>query len=148
LGSLSVLALAACSQSHALGGDGVCCPVASFSGCSPGLEALPGGGWAPSAADCTYTISGFDGPPFVHVVDAHGCERVEEDWSAPWCGTVVDAGVFPDASLPPWLDAGGTDCSGLGPAACLQRGCLPTFDDSCCPSCRERPCADCQHWIY
>ena len=153
---LAMLGLPACSQSHGPTGEGVCCPVTSFSGCSPGSVPLPAGGWAPSAASCTDTIEGFDGPPWVHVIDERGCERVEEDWSAPWCGVVlVDAGPPNDAGPPPpwdagppWVDAGGTGCDGLGPAQCLQQGCLPTFEDACCPSCSEEPCADCLHWTY
>ncbi len=157
------LALLACTQSHG-SGDGVCCPVTDFTGCSPGATPLPGGGWAASLEECSYTISGWDGRPFARVTDEHGCARVQEDTSAPWCGVVfvdaggpIDAGPPPppplDAGPPPPVDAGRdamtTGCDGLGPAACLTAGCMPTFDDSCCPSCLPGgPCADCVHYVY
>lgn len=147
LALLASLALLACSQSHGTTGDGVCCPITDFTGCSPGSTPLPGGGWAPSLDACTYTIEGFDGPPFVRTTDEHGCARVEEDWSATWCGVViVDAGT--PAPVDAGRDAMVTGCAGLGPAACLEAGCLPTFDDACCPSCTDGPCADCVHWGY
>ncbi len=37
-----------------------------------------------------------------------------------------------------------TECAPLGPAACLAAGCIPTYDDTCCPACTPiGACADC-----
>ncbi len=137
--------LAGCTQSHGADGDGVCCPITDFTGCSPGATPLPGGGWAPSEDECASFISGYDGPPFVRVLDGHGCPVVQEDFGATSCGvapTPIDAG-------PIFVDAGASSCEGLGPAACLAAGCAPTFDDACCPSCMPAGgCADCTHWTF
>jgi hypothetical protein len=148
-----------CGKSHTpgdepIGGEGVCCPIADFSGCSPGFEPLPGGGWAERRSACDYTIQGFDGLPFVRTTDAHGCPILLEDHAAPWCGLAPDGGPFPGDGGPfvpdagPPVDAGTTPCDGLGVTACLGApGCTPRFDDACCPSCVEpgEPglCADC-----
>ncbi|MFK7988287.1 MAG: hypothetical protein AB8I08_19865 [Sandaracinaceae bacterium] len=139
---LSVV-LCACGSSHTGdedgGGDGVCCPVTDFEGCSPG-ESMPGGGWAASLDQCTYTIGGFDGRPWTRTTDARGCPRVEEA-SSGCCGCVT-----PDAGPP---DAGTDPCDGLGPAACFAEfACAPIFDNACCPSCTPGPCADCENPVY
>ncbi|MCA9616541.1 MAG: hypothetical protein H6721_30615 [Sandaracinus sp.] len=126
------------------GGEGVCCPIAAFSGCSPGFDPLPAGGWATNARACTYTISGFDGQPFVRRTDDRGCAILVEDREATPCGSIpVDAGV----------DAGPSACDGLGLVACLgESGCAPRWDDGCCPSCVEPgepvACADCFAAVY
>lgn len=153
---LASLLLAACANSHggespppAPGtdaGDGVCCPIADFEGCSPGEE-RPGGGWARRRAECTYTIGGFDGAPWVRAIDDHGCPVLREDRSVTPCGSVaLDAG--PPAPPPPPA----SPCDDLGPAACLADvalDCAPAFDDACCPSCDPTgACADCIDWAY
>lgn len=139
----------ACSQSHGpASGEGVCCPITDFTGCSPGM-ARPGGGWAARVEECTYTIAGLDGQPYHRTIDAEGCARVEEDLSAAPCGIpAVDAGVPSggDSGIGPAPDGGPSSCDGLTPADCLGAGCVPTFHDSCCSSCTEGPCADCVHW--
>ncbi len=87
-------------------------------------------------------ISGFGGHPYVRVIDAQGCARVQEDFSAMPCGAaIIDGGTDP-------IDAGTIDCAELAPAACLQAGCVPTFDDACCSSCNPVGCADCTNWTY
>lgn len=150
LALVASLALLGCTQSHGSTGEGVCCPITDFEGCSPGATPLPGGGWAPSLDECTYTIEGYDGPPFVRTTDEHGCLRVAEDFTATWCGVIpiVDAGTPPPLPVDAGPDAMVTGCTGLPPAACLASGCVPMFDDACCPSCPPGPCADCVHWMY
>jgi hypothetical protein len=150
--SLAFFVLVGCGQSHAPAedsgvptsdtGDGMCCPIADFSGCSPGATPLPAGGWAGSAAGCVGTISGFDGRPFARQIDAHGCPFLTEVEGC--CGCVppdagVDSGFVADA---------GAACAGLGPAACLAAGCAPDFDDLCCPLCTPGACADCTNLAY
>jgi hypothetical protein len=40
-------------------------------------------------------------------------------------------------------------CDGLGPAACAAAGCVPTYDDACCPTCSAVGfCADCTDPTY
>lgn len=146
-----------CGKSHTpddepIGGEGVCCPISDFSGCNPGIEPLPGGGWAPRRSACDYTIRGFDGYPFVGSTDARGCPILIEDHTARHCGPdFPDSGpFFPDAG--PLIDAG-TPCNGLGAVACLAApGCTPRFDDACCPSCFEpgepAACADCFRPVF
>jgi hypothetical protein len=139
----------ACGQSHVTtddagatpsdAGGGVCCPIAAFGGCSPGLTPLPAGGWAASADACTQTISGFDGRPFASQLDDRGCPTLVEVDGC--CGCPPDAGV--DAMTI------GTPCDGLGPAACLAADCAPDFDDACCSSCTPgAACADCTNLTY
>jgi len=144
--AITALALAAnaCGRSHDVGprpdgglepdgGGGICCPIASFTGCSPGADPLPGGGWSPSRAECDYTIAGWDGSPYERVVDDHGCPRLEED-PADCCG----------CPPPP-------DCARIGgPAECLATGgCVPVLDDACCPSCSAGGfCADCVDYEF
>jgi hypothetical protein len=157
--ALSAALVVGCSSSYTpedepIGGEGVCCPIADFSGCSPGFDPLPAGGWAPRRSACVATIQGFDGLPYVRRNDSRGCPTLVEDRSAPWCGAVPDAGpfpidggpFFPDVGPPP-VDAG-TPCDGLGLTTCLDTpGCTPRWDDACCPSCFEPgepvACADC-----
>jgi hypothetical protein len=136
-----LLALAACSQSHTVVGPdgevGVCCPIADFSGCSPGAEPRPGGGYARSTSECDYTIEGFDGFPYERGTDAFGCPILREDTSG-CCGCVP----VEDAGVP-------GECAGLAPAACLSRiDCAPAFDDACCPHCSPGECADCTNIEY
>lgn len=142
------LAALGCGQSHTAdgdagrptpvpdGGDGVCCPVSDFFGCSPGGTPLPGGGWAASPGACSYAISGWDGRPYVRQLDEHGCPILRQDPTG--C-----CGCPPDAGPPP------SDCDGLAPAACLGAGCVPDFDDSCCSTCEPTGgCADCVSYDY
>lgn len=122
----------ACSQSHGTSGEGVCCPVTDFTGCSPGATPLPGGGWAPSLAECTYTIEGFDGWPYVRVTDAHGCARAQEDLTAAHCGTPspIDGGTGSSDGGHAPADAGPIDCAGAHPisvVACDLAGCVPAY---------------------
>lgn len=146
--TVALLLAGGCSSSHEGGdgdggtpgpdgSDGVCCPVTDFSGCSPGSD-KPGGGWARSLEECTYTIGGYDGRPFVHETDEHGCEIVREADSG-CCGCVPEEDAGP----------GSDPCVGLGPDACLQMGCVPTYDDACCPTCgMTGMCADCTRFEY
>jgi len=73
-------------------GNGVCCPVSDFNGCSPFAE--PAGGWAASADECG-TVSWFDGCPVEREVDEHGCVAIVDvfpNCDSP-CGMApVDAG--------------------------------------------------------
>lgn len=55
----------------------------------------------------------------------------------------------PSTSDAPLLTDAPSACEGLAGAACLgTAGCVPTFDDSCCPTCRIGPCADCTNPDY
>jgi len=116
--------------------DGVCCPITDWGGgCSPGAV-QPGGGWAPSADACSYTIDGYD-IYFERQVESHGCPMYVE-LPSECCGCVpVDAGPA-DSAIGP------LPCAGLGEVACLEAGCLPTYHDACCSSCEPGTgCADC-----
>jgi hypothetical protein len=109
-----------------LDGGGVCCPIHPVLECSPGIPGVPGGGWAPSAAECDYLATGFDGPPWIRVNDAHGCPTWVEDRTATWCGTVTDAGV--DSGLAEH-DAGSCGSEGdncLAVACCEGLVCVAT----------------------
>jgi hypothetical protein len=76
------------------GEPGICCPVADFSGCSPGPTPLPAGGWAASLDQCNRAVSGYDGPPVVADFDEYGCAILYFDESAGCCGCVnVDGGM-------------------------------------------------------
>jgi hypothetical protein len=56
----------------------------------------------------------------------------------------IDAGPGPIDAGPSPIDAGPpTSCTGLNPAECLAEGCVPLFDDECCPTCHPGGCADC-----
>lgn len=145
-----LFALSACSQSHGAdddggppppsdGGPGVCCPIVDFfTPCSPGRDPLPGGGWAPSLAECSRVVQGFD-VDYDRRVDAHGCPY----WD-----------VSPRCCLcpPPEIDAGPPepDCEDLDEVACLNEpGCVPTYHDACCSSCEPGiGCADCVDWEF
>ncbi len=49
-----------------------------------------------------------------------------------------------DAALDTRIDSPASECADFGPAACLQNGCVPTYDDTCCPVCEPSGvCADC-----
>ncbi|RZO65281.1 MAG: hypothetical protein EVA89_02480 [Sandaracinaceae bacterium] len=142
------LGLVACSESHVLGPGGepgICCPVTSFTGCSPGGTPLPGGGWARDEASCTYTVAGFDGRPFERVTDPFGCDRVQES-SSGCCGCLPEPDAGPPVDAPPI----GSECDALGEAACLgASGCVPTYDDACCPTCDGGGfCADCTDLVF
>ena len=157
---LALVALGGCSGTHQDDRDaapdsfsptpgGLCCPVTDFTGCSPGFDPLPAGGWAPHPDQCTRTIDGYDGQPFVRRTDSAGCAVVERDLDAPWCGSVLDAGPQ-DAGPPPPEDSGVLFCASLSVTECFDNPetCAPAFDDSCCPTCTDGPCADCSHPVY
>jgi hypothetical protein len=75
-------------------GVGVCCPIEeAIDLCGPGIPGVPGGGWAPSLAECSYMVSGYDGQPLVRG-DERGCPKWVYDFEAVPCGTVPppDAG--------------------------------------------------------
>ncbi len=116
-------------------GNGVCCPgPGSFVQCSV-PDPLPGGGWAPSLEECDYTIDGFD-IHFEPEVDARGCDVWRDSGECCACP--------PDPPAPP-----PSDCSGLGEAACLAAGCVPTYHDACCSSCEPGAgCADCVDYQF
>ena len=43
-----------------------------------------------------------------------------------------------------------SNCDGLGQTECLAAfpGCVPIYDDACCPTCDPGPCADCVNWQF
>lgn len=85
------LALVGCASDHSTGdvdgaatpapdGDGVCCPVSDFTGCSPRDE--PSGGWAASADECG-TVTWADGCPVEYEIDERGCRVLVDAY--PYC---------------------------------------------------------------
>jgi len=112
-------------------GDGVCCPIADFEGCHAGPP-LAGGGWAASAAACTYEID-VSSVRVLRETDDRGCPRLTVRGG---CGG-WDAGTPP----PPPPD----ECAALTVEGdCLAAGCVPTYHDACCSSCEPGGfCADC-----
>lgn len=129
------------------------------SGCttSHGVEGGPCDGVAPSCRVSPASELGCCGPEERSATCVDGLWRCGEGFipevectrfpSTGYCEEPpmhVDAAPLPvDAGSPPVVDAG-TDCAGLGAAACFrQLDCAPVFDDRCCPSCSEGPCADC-----
>jgi hypothetical protein len=79
---------------YADSGVGVCCPIEEpIDVCGPVIPGVPGGGWAPSLAECSYTVSGYDGQPLVQQ-NERGCPKWVYDLEAVPCGTVPgpDAG--------------------------------------------------------
>lgn len=151
LAGLLAIGAGGCNLSHSMqddggpppgsdAGGGVCCeavltPPPPCSGGDPAFAA-PGGGWAPSFAECTYRLSGFTGGGYELRVDAHGCDRWEPVGPA---GCAIDAGM----PLP-------SDCDGLAEAQCITTaGCVPTYHDACCSSCEPGAgCADCVDWEF
>lgn len=121
-----------CAQSHGSGdppeGDppeGVCCPVAEAGCLGPTPE--PGGGWAPSLAECTYRVSTFAG--YRRVTDEHGCPRLEVDPSIV-CGggppvPGIDAGPEPVDAGPGPIDC--DDAHPISAVACNVGGCVPAY---------------------
>jgi hypothetical protein len=44
---------------------------------------------------------------------------------------------------------GSSTCSGLFEADCMGTpDCAPVYDDICCPTCEQKPCADCQNFEF
>lgn len=126
------------------GASGVCCPVGTFAGCNP-MEAYPAGGWAPTYAECPAPVGPwFDGPVIVPTVDEWGCGILRD--SGEPCG--FDGGLAWDSG--PATDAGpAPSCAGRNPAACMGTpGCVPVWDDLCCPTCTSGGCADCTNLTY
>jgi len=91
-----------------------------------------------SAALLTLTVgcgrSHSDPPPMPPDADADAAVDASAD-------ATEDA--MPDIGPP---DVAPSECEVLGPAACLTAGCVPTYDDACCPVCTpEGFCADCSN---
>jgi len=87
-------------------------------------------------------------------VDAAAPDAGSTDAGDPDAGGVPDAGAGdagpgPVDGGPPPPDAAGP-CGDLTHRACLETGgCVPTYDDACCPSCgMGGPCADCVDYAF
>jgi hypothetical protein len=140
---LALLVASACTSSHGVG-DGSC------EGSAPTCHVSP----APAFGSCC-------GPTQRDALCVDGSWQCDAGYVfASECAAITPSGYCDgpppaDASVSPldagWTaaDAGTPDCEGLGAAACFAAlDCAPIFDDSCCPSCSEGPCADCFHPRY
>ena len=59
-----------------------------------------------------------------------------------------DDGPFTDATVGA-TTSGAAICDGLAWGRCVGTpGCVPVFDDQCCPTCNPGACADCVDWQY
>jgi len=92
----------------ALGEEGVCCPVDSFRGCSP--EGIAAGGWAPSMAECTRSLTYSDGCPVAERVDDRGCAEIYDPGFS--CPEEDRCGVLPSPSCPDVPPEDGAPCEG------------------------------------
>ena len=63
--------------------------------------------------------------------------------------SLVDDGAPPDTIAVTSTSSGTTACDGLPWGVCAgQPGCVPVFDDACCPTCTPGACGDCVDYRF
>lgn len=105
----------------------------------------------PGCPGSSTTDAGTDTPSAMDVPSTTDVPSTDDVPSTSDVPAAADAPVLADtpAADVTERDVPGTACDGLSAGNCLAAGCVPVFDDSCCPTCEPGPCADCTNidWL-